>query len=226
MTTISREPTIDRVPADPGPRRPVMLAAAIAYALLFVTLFALGGESLGRDLTGAQILDQYDASKNLVLVGAFGSVVVAAVLVFYGAMLKAGLNANGRHWAADVAFGGTVAMGITLVGFAVTTLAMRDAVATGNADVAQTVNILDNTNFVPAMLGLVCTMAGAGVAAWVTGALPRWLSAVSIVLGLMAPLGPGGFLPFVLYPVWLIVVAALIRRSSGDSAAVGQVRAA
>jgi hypothetical protein len=104
-------------------------------------------------------------------------------------------------------------MALALVGWAVTTLAMFHATETGRPDVAQAVNVLDNTNFVPAMLGLVCTMVGVGIVGLVNVALPKWLAIGSIVIGAMAPLGPGGFLPFTLFPIWLIAVAALVKRT-------------
>jgi hypothetical protein len=89
----------------------------------------------------------------------------------------------------------------------------RDAVSSGTPEVAQAMNVLDHANFVPAMLGLVCTMVGTGVAGFRTRALPRWLAVASVAVGLLAPLGPGGFVPFSLFPLWVIVVAATIRRS-------------
>ena len=53
---------------------------------------------------------------------------------------------------------------------------------------------------VTAMLGLACILIATGISAYRSGALPRWLAIVSIVLGAMAPLGPGGFAPFLNFP--------------------------
>ena len=44
-----------------------------------------------------------------------------------------------------------------------------------------------------------------------SGTLPRWLAVASIVLGILAPLGPLAFVPAMLLPIWLVVVSALVR---------------
>ena len=76
---------------------------------------------------------------------------------------------------------------------------------------AQAVNIMNNSNFVPAMLALACMMIGAGTAGLRTGTLPRWLAVASIALGSLAPLGPAAFLPFTLFPLWAVTVSAKAR---------------
>ena len=51
-----------------------------------------------------------------------------------------------------------------------------------------------------------------GITALKQEALPKWLAWGSIVLGALAPLGPGGFVSFMLFPLWLVVVAAMVHR--------------
>jgi hypothetical protein len=80
-----------------------------------------------------------------------------------------------------------------------------------NTTVVQAINVLDTTNFPIAMLALTCAMIGTGITALREQMLPRWLCWASIVLGVMAPLGELGFAPFVLFPVWTVVVAGTIR---------------
>jgi hypothetical protein len=55
-------------------------------------------------------------------------------------------------------------------------------------------------------------MIGVGVTTLADGALPKWMAWGSIVVGAMAPLGPGGFVPFMLFPLWVVAVAAIVRR--------------
>ena len=62
------------------------------------------------------------------------------------------------------------------------------------------------------MIGLMCAMIGVGVTTLADGALPKWMAWGSIVVGAMAPLGPGGFVPFMLFPLWVVAVAAIVRR--------------
>lgn len=171
-----------------------------------------GGESPAPDTAGSKIIADYDIGDLQIQLAVYSMVVAAALLVFYGGALRALLWSRRRMWTADVAFAGLILMAVALVGFAVGALAMHSAVDTGNASVVQALNVFDNSNFPAAMLGLVTTMVATGVTALRTGLLARWLSIASIVIGCLAPLGPGGFVPFALFPIWLIVVAALLRR--------------
>lgn len=197
-----------------GPSRRALLLLSGTYAVLFVGLFLSGGgDGPGARTPGAEVISQYTTSSLQIRIGGFGMVVAAAILVFWGAALRKVLNRSAVAWAADAAFAGTVTFALTLVGWAVSSFALYDAVHTGTPQVAQALNVLDHANYVPAMLGLVCTMVGAGVAGYRIGMLPRWLAVASVVLGAMAPLGPGGFVPFSLFPIWLVVVSACLRRA-------------
>jgi hypothetical protein len=138
--------------------------------------------------------------------------VTAAVLIFYGAALRSVLSARTRTWAGDVAFIGFLVMALTLASWGVTSLALHHAVHIGDPQIVQTINILDTTNFPPAMLGLMCSFIGVGLTALKGSALPKWLAIASIVIGCIAPLGPGGFVPFMIFPIWIVVVAAMVRR--------------
>jgi hypothetical protein len=60
--------------------------------------------------------------------------------------------------------------------------------------------------------GLCCTFLATGLSSLRTGALPRWICLVSVILGVGSPLGPAAFAPFALFPVWVIVVAAILAR--------------
>src|SRR5882757_7425483 len=51
-----------------------------------------------------------------------------------------------------------------------------------------------------------------GLGALRTGALPKWLAIVTIVLGVLSLTGPTGIAVFFATPVWLIVTSALLYR--------------
>jgi hypothetical protein len=202
------------------PRGRTLVGSGVAYAVLFVALFMIGGESTGVTASGAKIIADYDQSSTTTQIAAYTMVIAAAALIFFGGALRSALQRDRSDWLADVGFAGTIVMGVTLVGFAVTLVAMRDAVDTGNPAVAQAINILDHTNFVPAMLGLCCTLIAVGACGLRSGALPKWLSVASVVLGVLSPLGPAAFAPFALFPVWVVVVGAVTaRRMSSERSA-------
>ncbi|HRD62768.1 MAG TPA: hypothetical protein PL137_17830, partial [Nocardioides sp.] len=125
--------------------------------------------------------------------------------------LRAALRARRQPWTADVAMLGLTVVGLTLAGWAVTGLAMWHAVDQGEDASIRALNFLDTANFLPLMMGMICAYLGTGLAGLRSGSLPRWLAVTSIVLGCLAPLGPLGFAPSLLLPIWLVVVAAMVR---------------
>lgn len=212
MSTLANSPTPTHVAAAEGlPGRRLLVGLAGVYLVLFGAMMATGTDR-EADADPVKLIAGYDISDAMIYVMVYGTVVIAAVLVFYGAALRSVLSARTRHWTGDAAFIGFVTMALTLGSWAVTSLALHHAVDIGDTQVVQSINVLDTTNFPPAMLGLLCSMVGVGVAALKGASLPGWLAWASIVLGSMAPLGPAGFVPFLLFPIWVVVVAATVRR--------------
>lgn len=196
----------------PLPSRRLLVALGSLYLVFFGVLIASGGDRSPED-DPTKLIAGYTVSDLTIQLVTYGAMVAAAVLVFYGAALRSVLAARTRHWTGDAAFIGFVTMAWTLAGFAVTALALHKAVGIGDTQVVQAINVLDTTNFPPAMIGLMCSFIGVGVTALKEAALPKWLAWASIIIGAMAPLGPGGFVPFMLFPLWLIVIAAMVRRT-------------
>jgi hypothetical protein len=212
MTTTSTHSSVNLATEGPLPGRRVLVGLAVVYLLVFVAMMALGDQR-ESDADPARIIADYDRSDLLMQVMTYTIIVGAAVLAFLGSGLRSVLVARTHRWTADVALIGFAVMGLTLAGFAMTALAMHSAIDTGDKTIVHALNILDTTNFPIAMLAMILAMIGLGVTALREQALPTWLCWASIVLGVMAPLGPLGFAPFMLFPVWAVVVAATVRIS-------------
>ena len=196
---------------DAVPDRLTTIALAVLFSLLMIGLLFTGPGEIATDSSGEKVIDDFTAGSTTVAIGGFGLVIGAALIVFWGVAIRARLTVGRRSWTADAVVAGAIALGLTRVGWSVTVFALKDAVDSEVPEVAQAVNIMNNDNFPPVMLGLACTMIGVGLTAWRDGSLPRWLAIVSIVLGAIAPLGPGGFAAFALFPIWAIAISALIR---------------
>ncbi|MEO8696708.1 MAG: hypothetical protein ABI658_24575 [Acidimicrobiales bacterium] len=196
-------------PADPATRRswlaPIL---AIAFALLFLVAFA-GSDDADPETAGAELIAKHAKSDGATFVAGTALIIAAIALIFFGGWLRQMLRSKTARpdWLPDVAFAGAIVHAVTLTIFVSAAKSVQDGISTGDAVIAQTLNIHDGNNFVTAMLGLACVLIATGVSAYHSGALPRWLAIASIVLGAMAPLGPGGFAPFLLFPIWVIVVA-------------------
>jgi hypothetical protein len=209
----SSHSTYTSTAAETGSTRRTAVALSVLYTVMFIGLFLTGGQDISDSASGETVIKEFDKSSTVVQIGGYGLVVAAALLVFWGAAIRQLLTSARHSWTADAILGGTVAMALTLVSWTVTMFALKDAVDSGVPEVAQAVNIMDNANFVPAMLGIACTMIAVGFTAVGNGSLPRWLAIASIVVGCLAPVGPVGFVPFTLFPFWLIAVSVLIRTS-------------
>ena len=194
-----------------APDRRTTIALAVLFSLLFIGLSFTGQGEIASDSSGQKVIEDFDTGSTTVAIGGFGLVIIAALIVFWGVAIRARLTQVRRSWTADAVLGGSIALALTLTGWAVTLFALKDAVDTDVPEVAQAVNIMSNANFPPVMLGMSCLMIGVGLTAWSEGSLPRWLAIVSIVLGVLAPLGPGGFVSFVSLPFWSSAFCAVIK---------------
>ena len=185
--------------------------------VLFTVIFAVGfltsGETPDIKASGQEVIDHYDDSGTL-LVSVLGLVICAVVFMFFAGVLRSRLQATGPDWLASVAFGGAVVYTVSLGVFAMSQIALLDAADLGQPEVAQALNIIDNDNFFPSVIGLAVVLLATGWHVLVSQSLPRWLGWVSVVLGVLALAGPAGFIAFLLFPIWVLIVAITLYRQS------------
>jgi hypothetical protein len=190
--------------------------------VLFTVLFAVGlltsGDTPDTKATGQEVISHYDDSGTI-LVSLFGLVIAAVVFMFFAGVLRTRLQATGPDWLASVAFGGAVVYTIGLGLFAMSQIALLDAADLGQPEVAQALNIIDNDNFFPCVIGLAVVLLSTGWHALASGSLPKWLGWASVVLGVLAMAGPAGIAAFLLFPVWVVIVAITFYRQNTAPAA-------
>jgi hypothetical protein len=194
----------------PTPGRRTLVVLALLYVAFFAVLVLTGAEHEPED-DPAKLIADNDTSHLMMSLTAYFGMITCALLVFYGAALRTALVSRGRRWTADVAGVGFVLMAVTVASWVVSALALWHAEDLGDKAAVRSMLLIDTSNFLPIMIGLICVLAGTGLTGLVTGVLPRWLAVVSVVLGCLSPLGPVAFAPFVLFPVWMVVVAAMVR---------------
>ncbi len=196
---------------SPGvPRRRTLVLLALTFVTVFVAAVATSAET-EPDSSLATIEAAYDQSHMLIMATSYAGMAACAILVFLGVGVRLALRSNRPAWTADVAMLGFVVIALTVASWAVSGLAVWHAVDQGEDASVRTLNFVDTSNFLPLMMGMICVYVGAGAAGLMSGSLPRWLAVVSILVGCLAPLGPLGFVPAMLLPVWLIVVAVAVR---------------
>ena len=185
--------------------------AGAAFAVLFTVGFLTSGETPDTKATGEEVISHYaDSGKTFftILVLLIGAV----LFVFFAGVLRDALRAGGREWLATVAFGGGLLYALGLAVFAMSQIALTDAADLGQPQVAQALNIFDNDNFFPAVLGFSVLLLATGWHTLQSGVLPRWLGWASVVLGVLAVAGPAGFVVFLVFPIWVLAASILLYR--------------
>ena len=192
------------------PSRRVLVGLAIVILVFFAGILATGHD-ISSDTKLADIKGAYDASETATQIGAYAGMVMVALLLFFGSAFRGALQVSGKTWYADSAFLGFGALAATFASWVVTDAALWNAVNVGHDGAIRTLAVITDAGFLPLMASMISLYAGTGLAGLTTGALPKWLAIASIVIGVTAPLGPLGFIGFILLPLWLVAVAAWVK---------------
>lgn len=192
--------------------------AGVVFALVFVIGFLIGSDTPEFDASGTEVIDHY-GDTGRVYVGIVAAQVAAVALVFFAGALRARQRAAGQDWLATTAFGGCVVLAVGLGVFGMTQFALLSAADLGRPEVAQALNVVDNDNFLPALIGVTVTLLATGLHALVSRSLPRWLAWTSLVLGVVALAAPIGFVALVLFPLWVLMLAVVMLRRPARGAA-------
>lgn len=212
-TTLAQTP---ETTAESVPRRRTLVLLAVTFVIVLVAAVATSAET-EPDSSLSTIESAYDQSRMLMMLASYAGMAGCAVLIFLGVAVRSALRGRRPTWTADVAMLGFAVVALTIASWVVSGLSLWHAVDQGEDASVRTLNFVDTSNFLPLMIGMMCAYIGAGAAGLVSGTLPRWLAVASIVLGLLAPLGPVAFVPAMLLPIWLIVVSALVRVGEPES---------
>lgn len=187
--------------------------AGVLFTVIFAVGFLTSGETPDTKATGQEVISHYDDSGQI-FASLFALVICAVLFMFFAGTLRSRLRASGAEWLASVGFGGAIIYTVGLGLFAMSQIALIDAADLGQPEVAQALNIIDNDNFFPTVIGLALVLLATGWHVLATRSLPSWLGWVSVVLGILAMAGPAGFIAFLLFPVWVLVVAVTLYRGT------------
>ncbi|MCW2672510.1 MAG: hypothetical protein JWP14_1099 [Frankiales bacterium] len=186
------------------------------FAIIFIAaVLSLEGNSPGEKASANQVVSYYESHQGRTLTEVFLAPLLCALLVLFTCQVRAmvrerrlGLGpgpmvlvAGSVLWASGILLGATMS------------LAVEQAARHGQAQVAQTMNVLSNDAWLPFIAGIAVTMLGAALTVLQTGILPRWLGWVALVAGIVSLAGPGGFVGFFIGPLWLLVAGVLLARA-------------
>ena len=184
----------------------------VAFVIVAIVAFAVGGEPPNaKDNSAQEIVKHYVDNKDAIMVTSILAGIAGALLIFFAAYLRKVLSAAAG---AGSMLPGVVLVGASImaVGFAIdTTIAFALADAADDIDPigVQALQALWDHDFIPVAMGIVVFLFSAGLAIVQTGALPRWLGWIAIVLAIIG-LTPIGFAAFLGGALWILIVSILL----------------
>jgi hypothetical protein len=183
----------------------------VAFILVGVVSFIIGGEPKSADEPVNEIVDFYVDNKDSVQIGAVGGVVAGILLIFFGAYLRTVLRAaaGGDDMLSLVSFIGLV---LVALGFAIDgtiAFALAEAVKDIHPVGVQALQALWDNDFLPIMLGIELFLLATGISVIRSGALPKWLGWLMIVLAIVG-VTPIGFAAFAGTALLVLVISILL----------------
>ena len=206
----------------PRSREWLVPLTGVGFVVLGIVSFVVGGEPKSADEPVREIVDYYVDNKDSIQVAAFIGVAATLLLVFFGAYLRRVLRAAAPEGEilSLVSFLGLV---VVAVSFAIDTtilIALSEAADDINPVAVQSLQALWDNDFVPLVLGVLMFLWATGLAVIRTGALPRWLGWIMIVLGVVG-LTPIGFVAAIGAAILVLVLSILLSVRARSAPATG-----
>ena len=194
----------------------------VAFVVVGIIGFSISGEPKSADEPVKEIVDFYVDKKDSVQISAIAGVVAGLFLIFFGAYLRKVLRAAGGEGEtlSLVSFIGLV---LVALGFAIDgtiLFALAEAAEDIDPVAVQSLQALWDNDFLPIMLGVLAFLWATGISVIRSGALPKWLGWVMILLGIVG-VTPIGFVAAIGSAILVLVLSILLslRARSGASAA-------
>jgi hypothetical protein len=184
------------------------------FVAIVVTAFAIGGSTPEEHDSAAKVQAFYALHHDKHTAVAILLAIAIAFLLFFASSLRFDLRRiGGTGQLANAAFAGGIlaASGFGLVSAVHLALANagESAITLGTT---QTLNVLDNNDFIPAAAGLAVLVLSASASVVRHGGLPKWLGWIGILIGIVA-FTPAGFFALLAAGVWILIVSILLTRA-------------
>jgi len=185
--------------------------SGVAAVALFVASFAVGGETPDANASLQKAVSYYtDHHNDLMIAGGLLGLGAFFFLVFtanIAGVLRRAQGESGGSSALCFAGGIVFAVGATI--FAGLGFTAADAVDHLDPIAVQALNALGSDMFFTVAAGGAAFLIGAAVATLKTGALPKWLGWLAIVIGVLA-VTPLGFFAFLAMLVWTLIASVIL----------------
>jgi hypothetical protein len=191
-------------------KRLLPLTGILAVAAVVVA-FIIGGEPPDVDSPVQEIKSFYVDSEGEVIAG---GVLLAYAAIFFlifatvlrGVLRRAEGDAGGFS---ALSFAGAILFAVGLALFSGFSFVLGDSAKDLDPSSVQAIHALGDNLFVPVAVGTVTFLLGTGISAIKTGALPKWLAWIGIVVGITG-VTPIGFVAFIGVGVWILITSVLL----------------
>jgi hypothetical protein len=161
-------------------------------------------------------LQWYVDHKGTMYVAGFASGYFAVLMAFFATGVRRVLRSGepGESTYSTAALVGGVLVSSAAVLNAVIGLATVEAADKGQEQAVATFGFINDVAWLPLIAGLGVFYLATGLGGLRTATLPRWLSIVTIVLGVACVAGPTGIAAWFATPLWLVVMGVLMLRTN------------
>lgn len=183
----------------------------ILFVAVTVISFAVAGEPVGADKGARKVVDHYVDNKDAIQAGAALAGLAAALLVYFVGYVSKVLRraAEADSILPNLALIGAAIMATGIAIDAMISFALAEAADDLEPAAAQALQALWDNDFMPMAVGLQVFLLSTGIAVVKTGALPKWLGWIAILLAILA-VTPVGFAAFVGGAVWIMIVSVVL----------------
>ena len=191
------------------------------FVLALVGFFAFGEPPEPGDDSAQEIVDFYRDNEGSQIVSAILAAIAGTLFVFFGGYLRRVLrDAEGPGgMLAAVAFAGTIIFALGLALDATITLALVESAGEVDPTATEALSALWHNDFVPFAVGTQIFLLAMGLSVVRTGALPKWIGWIAILLAVIA-VTPIGFVAGIGAGLLVSIISVLLAMRARRAQAV------
>jgi hypothetical protein len=206
--------------------RSLSLTAILTAALWAVTSVGADARTNVPDTIGdpAVVERAFNDHRLAAWIMVLGSIYVAVAVVLFAAGAHRVLADSGVPGFATAALGGGVLLAMAmLVHQGITKFVLLAAANDHDTASLHTLGYLDAVTWLPLDAGAGVFLLAVGLGSRRSRMMPTWLAVTTVVLGVLALLGPGFLLFWLLAPVWFVFAGVTLERRSLTPGSTRQV---
>lgn len=178
----------------------------IAFLALLIAGFAVSGEPPDAGDPVQEIVGHYVDNKDSIFAGALMLGLATVFLIFFANHLRSVLR-DAPTSPVILVGAGIVAVGAGID--ATILVALSESAEDIDPTAVQALQALWDNDFVPIAIGIITFLVSAGISILRSGALPRWLGWVALVIALAA-MTPAGFFAFIATAIFIVVLSVML----------------